>query len=250
MRDWLFYKTRGIKQRLGLPLVDHVERFTALADDVDFGTSEIGRLFKEHKGRHAYKWVHYFDCYERHFARFRNTPVRMLEIGVSQGGSLQVWRDYFGPDAIIFGIDINPDCRERVEHPNQVRIGSQDDPELLRAIVKDMGGLDIVLDDGSHFAHHQRASFKTLFPLLGYGGTYAIEDIHTAYWPGDYAGGYRRPGTAIELAKQVVDDMHGWWHDKPSALVPKEDAAAVHFYDSIVFMEKAKRTQPQVIRLG
>jgi len=54
----------------------------------------------------------------------------MLEIGVSFGGSLEMWREYFGPEATIFGIDIDPECANRFARPNQVRIGSQDDPRL------------------------------------------------------------------------------------------------------------------------
>jgi hypothetical protein len=85
----------------------------------------------------------------------------MLEIGVFKGGSLELWREYFGPAATIFGVDVNPKCADYVTAPNQVRIGSQDDALFLEKVVLEIGTLDIVLDDDSHIGHHQRRSFES-----------------------------------------------------------------------------------------
>ena len=65
--------------------------------------------------------------------------LRFLEIGVSHGGSLEVWRKYFGPDAVIHGLDIDPQCAYVVP-PSvaRVHIGSQGDKELLRRVVEEM----------------------------------------------------------------------------------------------------------------
>ncbi|HEX8351009.1 MAG TPA: class I SAM-dependent methyltransferase, partial [Hymenobacter sp.] len=162
---------------------------------------KLARQFSEKTGRGADKWLHYLPIYEAHFDRFRETDLRMLEIGVFNGGSLELWRGYFGAKATIFGIDIDQRCAELFDPPNQVRIGSQADCKFLRSVVHEMGGVDLVIDDGSHIAEHQRQSFDCLFPLLNDGGLYVIEDLHTSYWPGAYQGGYRRRGTAIEFVK-------------------------------------------------
>ena len=168
--------------------------------------------------------------------------MRFLEIGVFKGGSLEVWRDYLGPRATIFGIDIDPDCAAYVDAPNQVRIGSQADPKFLREIVAAMGGVDVVLDDGSHVARHQTISFATLFPLLSDGGLYMIEDTHTSYWPGWFFGGLKRKGTAVELIKETIDDMHRWyhWQKRPS----HGPVRAVHAYDSVAVIEKQATPPP------
>ena len=63
-------------------------------------------MFANNKGRLIQKWHHYIPLYDRYFSRFRGQPIRFLEIGVSEGGSLQLWRQYFGPTATIYGIDI------------------------------------------------------------------------------------------------------------------------------------------------
>ena len=59
----------------------------------------------------VHKWHHYIPLYDRYFGPWRNRPLRFLEIGVSRGGSLTMWRKFFGAEAVLFGIDINPACR-------------------------------------------------------------------------------------------------------------------------------------------
>ena len=240
---------RSLGLRVGLTEVD------CLSSDLDAARASLGepgelaRLFFSTDGRVVNKWVHYLPIYERYFASYREKPAKILEIGVNQGGSLDLWRRYFGPDATIFGIDINPRCAERVTAPNQVRIGSQADPDFLRRVVGEMGNPDIVLDDGSHRAQHQRTSFETLFPLLAEGGLYVIEDTHTAYWR-RFGGGYRRRGTAIELAKRVVDDMHAWYHDHATTTDAHHSIGAVAFFDSLIVFEKRRHGQPINIQVG
>jgi hypothetical protein len=212
--------------------------------------SDLGRLTFGHRGRLVHKWTHYPDIYERHFSTYRGNSLRMLEIGVFKGGSLEVWRNYFGERATIFGIDIDPACAEYADPPNQIRIGSQADPAFLNAVVKEMGGIDLVLDDGSHVAEHQEISFRALFPLLSDGGLYIIEDMHTSYWAGGYSGGYRRRGTAIELVKQIIDDMHGWYHDREPLLVDPGEIVGVHVYDSIAVIEKGRKSPPQHVMVS
>lgn len=213
-------------------------------------SEDLGRLTFGHSGRMVHKWTHYPAIYERYFAPYRGKPIRMLEIGVSHGGSLEIWRAYFGPEATIFGVDINPACATRFDAPNQVRIGSQADPEFLRSVVAEMGGVDIVLDDGSHVSEHQSVSFRTLFPLLSPGGLYAIEDLHTAYWRGEFHGGYKRAGTGIEIVKEMIDDLHAWYHDEPERRLPKEDVLGIHVHDSIAFIEKGAKTEPKHVMVG
>ena len=71
----------------------------------------LHNYFLNNSGKLLHKWMHYFDIYERHLERFRNTAPIMLEIGVSGGGSLAMWKDYLGPEAKIVGIDIDPACK-------------------------------------------------------------------------------------------------------------------------------------------
>ncbi|MEM7500317.1 MAG: class I SAM-dependent methyltransferase [Pseudomonadota bacterium] len=249
----------ALKRAMPLPLRRAVWRLREMAghgapatpdfwhagEDASLEQSELGRWFAANEGRVVDKWHHYFEIYERHFERFRGTGVRMLEIGVQNGGSQAMWRRYLGPDAVLYGIDIDEACRALDGEAGHVRIGSQDDPRFLKRLMEEMGGVDIVLDDGSHVMEHIATSFETLFPHLSEGGVYMVEDLQTAYWDG-FGGGLGRKGTFIERAKGVVDDMHHWYHGQPvGAGLTKDKVFATHFYDSIVVIEKREIARPR-----
>lgn len=219
---------------------------TGPAEDIQakYGFSgDLVDIYVANQGSAVHKWHHYLPIYERYFAAFRNRPIRFLEIGVSQGGSLQMWRKYFGPDAVIFGVDIDENCRQFDGQAAQVRIGSQDDPDFLKAVVSEMGGLDLVLDDGSHVMKHIRASLDCLFPLLGEGGVYMIEDLQTAYWD-YYGGGYQTPGNFFRFAAEIADDMHHWYHDQGIKHPALTGSSAIHIHDSLVVLEKTAPHRP------
>lgn len=208
-------------------------------------TGRMDRFFWENTGRAIDKWVHYLPIYERHFAPFRASAVKVLEIGVQNGGSARMWRDWFGPEAVIFGIDIDPACAAAEGDDVQIRIGSQDDPEFLARVVDEMGGLDIVIDDGSHVMHHIHSAFRALFPRLSDGGLYLVEDLHSAYWR-EFGGGYRAASSFIETAKGLVDDMHVWYHANGQLEAASANTlGALHFYDSIVVIDKQQMTPPR-----
>jgi hypothetical protein len=225
--------------------INKAEMAARLATD----PSEILKHFLADGHRPAHKWTQYFGIYEKWLAGYRATPLTFLEIGVLDGGSLDMWRSYFGSAATIVGIDIDPKCADRVTPPNHVRIGSQADGVFLAAVVKEFGAPDVILDDGSHIGHHQVASFHALFPLLKEGGLYIIEDTHTSYWP-DWEGAVGRQGTAIEFAKRLIDDQHSWYHTGGDHSGMGEFLPAIHFYDSVIVIEKHRRAKPALVTGG
>lgn len=243
-------QTRREAELAKLPLkVEGFRLDSAVREEIRGGyEGPLADIFFGPKTRLVDKWLHYLPVYEKHFGPYRDTDLKFLEIGVFKGGSLEMWRKYFGPNSKICGIDIDPACADYETPGTTVRIGSQADPEFLRTVVDELGAPDIILDDGSHVAAHQDASFRTLFPLLKDGGLYVIEDLHTAYWP-QWEGGYRRKGTAIELVKTMIDDMHGWYHDLGTSTPGQTEIGAIHVYDSMVFIEKQKKQRPAYIRI-
>lgn len=207
-------------------------------------SGELLDIFVNNKANIVHKWHHYIPLYARYFSAFRNRKIRFLEIGVSEGGSLQMWRKYLGDDAIIFGVDINPACQKFDGLAGRVRIGSQDDANFLRSVVAEMGGIDVVLDDGSHRMEHIVTSLRTLFPLLNESGIYLIEDLHTAYWEKS-GGGYKSKGNFFNVVRNVIDDMHHWYHQEaPTAALISNFCSGIHIHDSIVVLEKNSRHEP------
>jgi 23S rRNA U2552 (ribose-2'-O)-methylase RlmE/FtsJ len=219
--------------------------------DAERNSTPIHQAFYEHNGSKVHKWQHYFQHYNRHLMRFRGTDVRFLEIGVARGGSLQMWRKYLGDGARIFGVDIDDDCRQYDGDAGNVRIGSQGDPDFLRAVVKEMGGVDVVLDDGSHVASHQRICFDVLLPLISPHGVYICEDTHTSYWRGYHEGGFRRRSTFIERTKQIIDDLHADFHNhEPSVPNAHRQISGIHFYNSMIVLEKSPQPPSVSIMVG
>lgn len=194
-------------------------------------------IFSTHDGLPCDKWDLYLDVYERHLSRFRETPLRLLEIGVQRGGSLQLWRKYFGDAAIIVGIDIDGGCEVLNAYlPNEhVYIGDQSNPLFLEQVVKTMGGLDVVIDDGGHMNEAQCASFLELYPRLSERGVYICEDVHTSYWS-TYNGGLLDPRSFVEFSKKHVDELNADHNGLPTSFARMTDS--IHYYDSMVVYER------------
>lgn len=190
--------------------------------------------------RPIHKWIHYFPIYERHFERFRNQSIVFLEIGCGKGGSLQMWKRYFGPFAQIVGIDIEPKCKEFEEDQIAVRIGNQNDPRFIASVIKEFGSPDIVLDDGSHNMPDILATFNFLYPKLHKNAIYCVEDLHTAYWE-EYGGGLNREGSFIEISKSLIDQLNA--DHTRGAIEPgqfSKETLSMHFYDSVVLFERGR----------
>lgn len=189
-------------------------------------------------GAVVHKWHHYIPLYDRYFARFRGRPIRFLEIGVRFGGSMEMWRKYFGPDALLYGIDIDPACAAFDGKAAHIRIGSQADTGFLHKVIDEMGGVDVVLDDGSHLMEHVPVTLEALFPRLEQGGVYMIEDLHTAYLR-RFNGGFRAKANFFNTVRRVFDDMHHWYHKRDLHFPDFGGAVSgVHVHDSVVVLEK------------
>ncbi len=201
--------------------------------------------FLRNDHRRSHKWHQYFPVYERHLERFRNRHVTIIEVGLGEGGSLQMWRRYLGPFAIVVGIDIEPVCTQyEAEDQIHIRIGSQADASFLRSVLEEFGSPDIVIDDGSHIQQHINTTFDVFYPVVAKNGVYLVEDLHAAYWP-DHGAGLKHPESFIEKAKSYVDDMHAHYTggELPRSALG-DRTTSIHFYDSIIAMEVGELRTP------
>ena len=198
----------------------------------------IWQDFKTNNKNPIHKWVHYFPIYERHFQPWVNKSLVFWEIGVAEGGSLQMWQRFFGPSAIIIGIDIDPDCKKFEEDNIYVRIGNQSDTIFLQSIIDEFGVPDCVLDDGSHVMSDIFSTFKFVYPKISKNGIYMVEDLHTAY-DSRFEGGVDKPGTFINISKGFIDKLNA---DHTAGVVKPDFMTrftfGIHFYDSVVVYER------------
>lgn len=211
---------------------------------------DLWQDFQTNQGKVIHKWEHYFPVYERHFAPWRGRTLTFLEIGVSKGGSLQMWRRYFGPLATVVGIDIDPKCRRHESDGVFVRIGDQSDLGFLDSVVAEFGAPDVVLDDGSHQMAHLNATFEHLYPRLPKNGVYMVEDLHAAYWP-KFGGGIDREDSFINRAKGFVDRLnadHAEGAVTPDAFT--RETFSICFYDSMAVFEKGQAPRKHAPEIG
>jgi hypothetical protein len=218
----------------------------------DDGINPLAEFFFERRHSYAQKWADYFDIYHRHFGRFRGRSPVVLEIGVKQGGSLEMWREYFGAGCRIYGVDIDARCAACAGEGISVLIGDQADRIFLARLRRELPRIDVLIDDGSHHVADQMVTFEELFPHLSETGLYLCEDVHTSYWE-KYGGGLAKPGTFIEFSKALVDRLNAWhWQDieRASADQFARGAWSIAFYRSVVVVEKRPMAPPRDCKRG
>lgn len=119
----------------------------------------------------------YCDFYQGLLPK-RSFAGRLLEIGVMDGASLRMWREYY-PKAEIIGVDIALQSDLRIEGVTLLELDATDP-----AALEPLGAFDIIIDDGSHTTADQQTSFEHLYYNQLYNnGFYVLEDLHTSLMP-------------------------------------------------------------------
>lgn len=175
--------------------------------------STLRELYEQHRGKVSDKWSIYLDEYERLFASRRSQPLRMLEIGIQNGGSLDVWTIYFRDALVIVGCDVNPDCARLCYADPRVTVvvGDANTDEVERRIAAASPQFDLILDDGSHRSGDMIRSFARYFPRLVDGGLFVVEDVHCSYWQA-FEGGLFDPTSSMSFFKRLADVVnHEHW---------------------------------------
>jgi glycosyltransferase involved in cell wall biosynthesis len=170
--------------------------------------NSFAQIFLSHRGKVSDKWQSYIPVYESIFAEYRDKQVSLLEIGIQNGGSLEVYAEYFSDAAIIVGNDINPRCR-LLSYPPCIRVvvGSCVDEQTKGQITAISPSFDIVVDDGSHTSKDIILAFLKYFPIVNAGGIYIIEDLHASYWQ-DWGGGLFHKKSSVAFLKLLVDAVN------------------------------------------
>lgn len=225
----------------------------------------LRELYASHDGKVSDKWSLYLDVYDRVLARHRLGPVAFAEIGVQNGGSLELWARYLPQATVLVGCDIDPKCAALAFRDPRIRVvvGDVNTEQAYRAIRDLAPGFDVFIDDGSHTSRDIVLTFCNYFRHVNAGGTYVIEDLHCSYQP-RWGGGIDRGDTSMEFLKLLADFVNQpyWQRDRepmtllapffPDGARPDlaafRDIASVTFCDSMCVVEK--RAHGAVAGLG
>ena len=173
----------------------------------------LHQLYAEHTGKVSHKWSLYLTEYDRLFDNYRDKPIRLLEIGIQNGGALEIWSKYFSNASALIGCDINPDCAH-LSYDNpciSVIIGDANAPVVCERVFQCSPQFDIIIDDGSHLSSDIINSFALYFPRIVDGGVFIAEDMHCSYWE-QFQGGLFDPYSSITFFKRLADIInHEHW---------------------------------------
>lgn len=205
------------------------------------------------------KWSFYLNLYDEIFARYRDHEICLLEIGIQNGGSLEAWNQYFSNAKTIIGCDINPKCKNLKFSEKNISIvvadASSDATKTEIQRISDNDQFDIIIDDGSHVSSDCIANFFLYFPILGYSGTYVVEDVHCSYWQ-DFEGGLFHPKSTMAFFKKIADLVNGeHWNNnldfseylyefglEGHDLNCLNEVYSVSFYNSVIVLEKRTKS--------
>ncbi len=212
-------------------------------------------LFKTHSGYVSDKWESYLPVYEYHLSPFKERAIDLLEIGVQNGGSLNIWSRYFSKARSIIGCDINPQCcKLRYSDPRiSVVVGDINRSATVSDIKCISPYFDIIVDDGSHYSSDIIESFQCLYLALKPGGVYIVEDLHCSYWKA-FEGGLAYERSAVEFFKKLIDiiNYQSWGEAKAKAPITAVEEnwifqgelsnfrsiQSIHFYNSLCIVIK------------
>ena len=207
----------------------------------------VSALYAEHHGYVSDKWASYLPVYDRWFASYQHAPIRLLEVGVQNGGSLQIWAKYFANAKKIVGCDINPGCAQLEFDDARVALvlGDVKAAAVREQIAAHSEGYDIIIDDGSHKNADIVQTFKHFYARLAPGGIYVVEDLHCSYWS-RWHGGLMRADTAMAFFKRLTDvvNLESWGvtlnNKTLGGLKPADyaDIESISFYNSMCLIVK------------
>jgi hypothetical protein len=137
----------------------------------------------------------YLDFYEQYLNLKKDTFKKILEIGIKDGASIRMWREWLNVETIIEGWDINN--IPTIENTVLKNVNQTKRKEILENIT---GIYDLILDDGLHSQESIETSFACLFPFCR---TYIIEDLHAPWCEKIY-----------EAGKFTIDNIENLMHHK------------------------------------
>ncbi len=175
----------------------------------------VNDLHRAKTGKVSNKWSSYLHYYDQLFSALKDDPLKLFEIGIQNGGSLETWGSYFRYAESIIGCDIDEKCRNLTfaDPRISVIVGNANTQEIFQTVIS-KGPFDVIIDDGSHLSEDIMVGFLNYFPLLKPGGIYVVEDTHAVYQRA--STNIHKKTTALAFFKDLTDvvNYEFWFRDE------------------------------------
>lgn len=215
--------------------------------------SSLRRLYEHHEGKISDKWESYLELYDSVLRPIKTNEVSLLEIGVQNGGSLEIWNKYFVNGKIFVGCDIDEKCSELDYQQDNISvvIGDAAAEATFKKVSAQCDHYDVIIDDGSHLSSDCIKNLRLYFDLVKPGGFYILEDLHCSYWK-EFEGGLLDSKSIINRLKDYVDfPSYEFWGADPNNISEKErrigdfiykyrNIESISFYNSVVIIKKSE----------
>lgn len=142
-------------------LIDIIHKFNLFRGNYELGTDK----------EFVHKYISNF--YQKTFEELQLNDLSLLEIGISTGASLKMWKEFF-VNGKIYGID----CQNSVHpdfHDDFITYYIQDAYD--KSFVDSLCNFDIIIDDGPHTLSSQLNFINLYYNKLNPDGFMIIEDI-------------------------------------------------------------------------
>jgi hypothetical protein len=150
--------------------------------------------------RHLEIVMHAFD------REVPDKPIRLLDVGVENGGSLQIWQEILADGSEVLGIDNDPACAD-LGLP--VLIGDVTDRDWVKGALKGRW-FDVIIDSTGTMTPH-------LWPYLTKGGRLLIEGFS--------------PQMIADLSLDLMTGNDSW--------LPAEEILRINIFPGVAIVEKS-----------
>ncbi len=232
---------------------------------MDVQVQSLQTLYAQHQGKVSDKWSSYLTLYDSVLSPVRQSVRSLLEIGVQNGGSLELWAQYFADAQHIVGCDIDAKCANLKFEDTRIHV-VVDDATLSATrdrVARVSATFDVVIEDGSHIPREVISAFLRYWPMVKPGGIFIAEDLHCDYFPG-HEGGIARRKLANRFFAELVHiiNLEHWEGVQSIPALLREYAAgelveqaqladsiaSISFHNSVAVIRKAQT--PSHVTLG
>ena len=210
--------------------------------------NNLKKFFKS-SPKYSIKWNNYFEIYEKLLKRFKNKKITLVEVVIGNGGSLFMWRNYFGKKAKIIGVELNPKAKKLEQNGFDIFIGDQSTPIFWKNFYKKVGKIDILIDDGGHTNLQQITTLMESLKNINNDGMIVVEDTHASFMKNK---GFKNPSkfSFINFTTLLIENLH-----RRNPILKKKlnlfskKIHSIEYYDSITVVNIAKKNLSTAINL-
>lgn len=195
---------------------------------------------------YSIKHSNYFEIYDKLLTKFVDKRITFVEIGILDGGSLFMFRNFLGKRARIIGIDLNPNAKKWEDYGFEVFIGDQSNRNFWKSLFDQIGNIDVLLDDGGHKNDQQILTVSSVLPYINDEGLIIVEDTHTSFVKFESF----KKLTFIEFISRKIPSLHA----RNNELTIKEDSftkhvSSIEFFTGIVAISVDRKLCGKTFRL-